>query len=146
MLTRMGAWVGRFMILSTDFLNGNQSSGITVRNFFTVGGTSLAAPLFVGIVACAQEAAARLHQPPFGFLAPTLYRMRPSSFNDVTGANLPIKQGVHPLPRSLKLQSVVRLDFLDGVIPGLAAGPGYDNATGLGTPGKNFIHNLVGMY
>lgn len=134
------------MILSTDFLNGNQSTGITVRNFFTAGGTSLSTPLFVGIVACAQEGAARLHQPPFGFLAPTLYRMAPSSFNDITGADLPIKLGVHPVPRSLKLQSVVGLDFLDGFIPGLVAGPGYDNATGLGTPGKNFIHNLVSMY
>ena len=134
------------MILSTDYLNGDASTGITVRNFFTVGGTSLAAPLFVGIIACAQEGAVNLKQPPFGFLAPTLYRMQSSSFNDVTAKDLPIKLGVHPIPRSLKLQSVIGLDFFDGFIPGLAAGPGFDNVTGLGTPSKNFIHNLVHMY
>jgi subtilisin family serine protease len=74
-----------------------------------VGGTSAAAPFWAGAMALVQQAAAREGIDRIGFLAPTLYRIaerRPDAFRDVTrGGNL--------------------------VAP---AGPGWDAATGLGSP------------
>jgi kumamolisin len=77
-----------------------------------IGGTSAATPLWAGLVALADQAAAGERKPPLGFLNPALYTLgssgasSPSPFHDVTiGGNL----------------------FY-------SAGPGWDYATGWGSP------------
>lgn len=74
-----------------------------------VGGTSAAAPFWAGAMALVQQAAAQEGIDRLGFLAPVLYRTAastPAAFNDVTrGGNLASQSG-----------------------------PGWDYATGLGSP------------
>jgi kumamolisin len=76
-----------------------------------IGGTSAATPLWAGLVALADQAAAGERKPALGFLNPALYSLgssaaSPSPFHDVTiGGNL----------------------FY-------SAGPGWDYATGWGSP------------
>lgn len=59
-----------------------------------IGGTSAAAPLWAGLSALADQAAAASHKPPLGLLNPALYALgnsalSPSPFHDVTiGGNL----------------------------------------------------------
>jgi subtilase family serine protease len=80
-------------------------------------GTSLATPLFAGIVALADQAAGH----PLGLINPALYQMLaahdPGIVDVVSGNNA---QGF-----SLNGQSVT--------VPGFSAGPGYDLASGAGT-------------
>lgn len=76
-----------------------------------VGGTSAAAPLWAGLIALADQSATNSGRPPLGFLNPALYALgsrsaSPQAFRDVTiGGNLYYE-----------------------------AGPGWDYATGWGTP------------
>jgi subtilase family serine protease len=81
-----------------------------------VGGTSAAAPLWAAVIADVDGSAA-CHGSPIGFANPALYRAAASSysseFNDITSGN----------------------NDLTGTNNGLyPAGPGYDMASGLGTP------------
>src|ERR1035438_4881174 len=60
---------------------------------FAEGGTSLAAPLWAGLVALANQQAAAKSQPPVGFANPALYAIAKSTsyhscFHDIsTGSN-----------------------------------------------------------
>jgi subtilase family serine protease len=76
---------------------------------FIVGGTSAGSPQWAAIVALANQA----HGAPLGFLNPTLYeKCSASDFHDITiGSNR-----------------------LGGTAAGFDAKPGWDDATGLGTP------------
>jgi kumamolisin len=82
------------------------------------GGTSAAAPLWAGLTALIAQAAEREGIGPLGFLAPLLYeaaRREPSAFFDVVrGGN--------------RLHN---------------AGPGWDYATGLGTPRADVLARTV---
>lgn len=75
-----------------------------------IAGTSQSAPLFAGVLALATQ----VHGGPLGYLNPVLYRLGPKGTSagivDVTQGN----------------------DTQYGV-PGFAAGPGYDTASGWGT-------------
>ena len=85
----------------------------------TVGGTSAAAPLWAGFVALANEQAAAQGKPAAGFLNPTLYDLGQGS-NYVGGMH----------------------DIVSGT-NGYSAIPGFDLATGWGTPnGQALINNL----
>ena len=89
--------------------------------FHIFGGTSAATPEFAGIVAMADELA---HQP-LGWLNDALYQLRDhgrsgSGVVDVTQGN----NDIGPFTNS---------DGKTYEVPGYAAGPGYDLATGLGT-------------
>ena len=110
-----------------------------------IGGTSLAAPLFAGVVADAEQAAGH----PFGFLNPALYGMAATGvFHDVTptslGADSP-RPGTPPatvvdLGIDGKGAHQARLYQLgdDGL---LSAGAGYDDVTGLGSPSQSFLRS-----
>ena len=94
---------------------------------FPEGGTSMAAPLWAGLVALANQQAAANGQPPIGFANPALYAIAKSSsyqscFHDITtGCNT---NSASPT----KYQAVA----------------GYDLCTGLGTPnGGNLIAALL---
>ena len=94
---------------------------------FPEGGTSLAAPLWAGLVALANQQAAANGQPPVGFANPALYAIGKSTsyqscFHDITtGSNTNSSSPT-------KYRAVA----------------GYDLCTGLGTPnGGNLIPALL---
>lgn len=104
-----------------------------------VGGTSLAAPLLAGLEAD-MAARADVHGPVregLGFLNPALYTLAGSSYlKDVTGVVDAAGQIFPPISGV----SVVFAAFGDD--GPLTATAGYDAATGLGTPGKDFTRSL----
>ena len=103
-----------------DYYTGT-ASGVCGRNctngWGSIGGTSIGAPLVSDLVATAAQtcAVSRL-----GFINPALYAMATTGFNDVTSGS----------------------NDLYGV-GGYSAGPGYDMASGLGSPSPaGFIAGL----
>jgi subtilisin-like proprotein convertase family protein len=117
------------MRMSPDVsLVSDPNTGVAVYNsydyggspWFVIGGTSLAAPMFGGIMAVANQGRAMVGLPSLdgatGTL-PKLYTLPAEDFHDVTwGSN-----------------------------GGFAAGPGYDLVTGLGTPvGNELVNDLIG--
>lgn len=102
------------------------------QGYIAVGGTSAGAPQWAAIVALANQVRMSRVQPPVGLVAPLLYglardpRAYARDFHDVTaGSNaLDLRAFGAPSPSAF----------------GFEAGPGYDLATGLGTPD---VANLV---
>ena len=108
---------------------------------YRVGGTSLASPIFAGLMALADQKAGHAH----GFANPLLYD-NPAAFYDV----VPLKT------------AVARRNFLDNVdasagtvdrlrtlgdysgSPTQQTAVGWDNVTGLGAPGADFL-SLIGQ-
>jgi subtilase family serine protease len=144
---------GMLIGLTESFPNGNHFGE------FKEGGTSLASPLFAGVIADSDTAAGA----PLGFLNPELYKLynSPNGLSDILA------------PHSGKVQSVIRVDFAnevdatDGYIVSLRAvnykgveefcdgsgncatrnvtldtGPGFDSLTGLGSIGSGFIQDM----
>ena len=119
----------------------------TVTGYFeeAIGGTSLATPLVVGIVADAEQG-----QPSFGFLNPALYALAgTTAFNDVR----PLPARVNPAHRGVACDEgtcgLLLLTTFDDQswstqgYTGQVTAPGYDTMTGLGTPlGQPFISDL----
>jgi hypothetical protein len=108
-------------------VDGDPSTGIAVYldgTYQVWGGTSMGSPLIAAIAAVAQQ---RCSLPTgFGLLNPLLYSIAPSAgaFNDVTtGDNWIFSQRAGSY----------------------SAGPGYDLASGLGSPGSRFITALCGQ-
>ena len=93
------------------------------------GGTSCASPLFAGLMALVNQQAAANGNSSAGFLAPTVYALAngasyASIFHDITVGDNTWDQSPN--------------NFF--------AVPGYDLATGLGTPnGTNFINAIAGV-
>jgi len=103
-----------------DYYTGT-ASGVCARNctngWGSIGGTSIGAPLVSDLVATAAQSCAVSR---LGFINPALYAMATTGFNDVTSGS----------------------NDLYGV-GGYSAGPGYDMASGLGSPSPaNFIAGL----
>jgi subtilase family serine protease len=90
---------------------GQDSSG---QNWGIIGGTSGAAPLWAAIAALADASQSCAANGPVGLVNPALYQ-HASLLTDVTTGN----------------NNVVDSGYTGGLY---AAGPGYDLATGLGTP------------
>ena len=82
----------------------------------SVGGTSASSPTFAALVSLLNEARFKAGKPPMGFFNPFAYA-NPTAFTDVTKGTNAIGRG-------------------DGAALkyGFAAAPGWDAATGLGTP------------
>jgi subtilase family serine protease len=94
------------------------------RGWSVAGGTSEATPLFAGIVAIADQLAARR----LGLLNPALYAL---------AARSPARSGI---------VDVTSGDNTLGRVRGFPARRGYDLATGLGTvDGNRFVHALAGI-
>ncbi len=86
-------------------------------NWHIIGGTSASAPCWAGLIAITNQ----MHGGPVGFIQPALYNLAGQGMHDITRGN----------------------NTLDGV-QGYSAGPGYDLATGWGTPiADQFIPALV---
>jgi subtilase family serine protease len=92
-----------------------------------IGGTSLAAPLVAGVMALADQRSGRAH----GFINPALYRLRGTpALHDVTGGHRSLAVLRNALAPDGSI--VTRLRSLDRD-SSLAAGPGWDPVTGLGS-------------
>jgi subtilase family serine protease len=128
----------------TGFLIGQtalQPDGATYAfSLSSIGGTSLATPVFAGIEADAQQAAGQL----IGFANPAIYsRYGTSAFHDVT--DFPAGPGTHlfqvrneytdPYTRQGPVLTRLRTLGVDGEgAAALPAARGYDDATGVGSP------------
>ena len=130
----------------------------TYYDQYRIGGTSVASPLFAGVVADATEEAGI----PLGFLNPALYGLDRNSTSTIYDA------------RSLGLQDQSRVDYANGISAAdgllhttriidyegpeqycdgtgncatrdvdLSVLPGYDDMTGLGAPSTGFVAALA---
>ena len=103
------------------------------QGYIAVGGTSAGAPQWAAIVALANQVRMSQARGPLGLVSPLLYELAKDKrayardFNDITtGSNaLDLRAYGAPAPSEF----------------GFAAAPGYDLATGLGTPN---VANLLG--
>ncbi len=131
--------------LATGLLVGQTTLQPNGRSYVfslaVVGGTSLACPVFAGIEADAQQAAGHV----FGFANPLIYsRYGTSAFHDVT--DHPLGPGiVHVVGNAFITPSLDRGPFVTllntlGIngegAAALRAVPGYDDATGVGSPNR----------
>ena len=111
-----------FIIGQTDPSTGKYSEG-------SIGGTSLACPLFTATIALAQQHSKR----HFGFANPLLYKNK-GAFRDIVPTNPP--QAV-ALPLGDGTNAAVTFDYS---LLTIKTGAGWDSVTGLGVPnGKAFI-------
>jgi subtilase family serine protease len=130
----------------TGMLVGNTQvlpSGKTGYAEAAIGGTSLASPLLSGLEA---DTIAERDGVPIGFVNPTLYcgcmhNAHSEALRDVTDAPSNVAKPIAEVfpPFEGQTAAVAGLGS-DGV---LHATPGYDDATGLGTPGPLFIEELA---
>jgi subtilase family serine protease len=138
----------------TGFLVGvseTHSGGSFGYGESAVGGTSLATPLFAGMQALAQQSAGH----PLGFLNPALYAkagtaalhdVTATSLNTVSSMDVPTRRPGEPLLSVVDLgvdstgRHQARLYQLGDDGP-LAAAPGYDDVTGVGSPTKAYLHS-----
>lgn len=111
----------------------------------TYGGTSVAAPTMAGIVALLnQYLASSSAQSPGGVgnINPTLYRMAQNS-QTLTAAQRPfhdVTSGNNIVPCLVGSPNCTTGSL------GYSAGPGYDQATGLGSPdANNFVHQWTNV-
>jgi subtilase family serine protease len=100
-------------------------------------GTSAATPQIAGLVALANQIRAAFGKGPIGHLAPKLYQLPASDFNDIVPQTF--GTGVYAV--------TIGDNFRYGsTVPGLPATVGYDLATGLGSPkAYSFAHDLAAM-
>jgi subtilase family serine protease len=105
------------------------------QGYVAVGGTSAGAPQWAAIVALANQVRASQARPPVGLVSPLLYELAKSSrsysrdFHDITVGNNALDYRAIGGPIS---------EF------GFGAGPGYDLASGLGTPNvANLVNDLA---
>jgi subtilase family serine protease len=107
---------------------------------YRIGGTSLSSPLLAGYMAVADQIAGH----PHGFANPAFYAAGTGAYNDVFAShNDPAGDVrvdyVNGVDASNGLRTSVR-EF--GVLLSLQSVPGYDDATGLGTPTARLLSSL----
>jgi subtilase family serine protease len=99
-----------------------------------MGGTSLACPMFSAMEALAMQESGSA----FGFANPVLYKLNgTSAFHDVTDTPAALG-GHHPAEEGFDQSGNPAL-YLLAKDSSLTATPGYDDATGLGSPTADFI-------
>ncbi|GAA2035122.1 hypothetical protein GCM10009839_39700 [Catenulispora yoronensis] len=132
----------------TGFLVGvttKQANGLPGYGEASIGGTSLATPLFAGLMADAQQGAGH----PFGFLNPALYgKAATGAFHDVTPTSLCPGLSRPGMPPATVVDlgddsagvHQARLYQMgdDGL---LSTGAGYDAVTGLGSPSLSYLRS-----
>lgn len=133
------------MLIGETLQQPNGSFAFTLER---AGGTSLATPLWAGIEADAQQAAGHI----LGFANAAIYqRTATSAFHDVTdqpfgAANLGLVENSYTNPAMQQGPIITSLDSLGIDGEGASALPavtGYDDSTGLGSPGQyiqSFAH------
>src|SRR5581483_9391088 len=107
---------------------------------YRLGGTSLASPIFAGIMALADQKAGR----PHGFANPLFYA-NPAAFNDILSVKTAVarRNFNNSVDASAGTSDHLRtFDDYSGS-PSQHTNPGWDNVTGLGTPNASFL-DLIG--
>lgn len=117
----------------TGFLIGQTQTfpdGVSYDEY-RIGGTSLASPIFAGLMALADQAAGH----PHGFANPVFYA-NAGAFHDVTSVKTAVARANYVDGVDAANGIVDRLRTLDDYSgsPTQHTGPGWDNVTGLGTP------------
>lgn len=98
---------------------------------YRIGGTSLASPVFAGIMAVADSLVHRHH----GFINPLVYASAGSaSFNDVTHVEGAVERVDYANQVDASKGLIVSARKLDYPNLTIHTTPGYDNVTGVGTP------------
>jgi subtilase family serine protease len=126
--------VGLLVGQTQTFPNG------TYYDEYRIGGTSLASPIFAGIMALADQKAGH----PHGFANPLLYA-NPSAFYDVTSVKTAVARRNYNNSVDASGGTSDHLRTFDDYSgsPTQHTNPGWDNVTGLGTPGLSFL-DLIG--
>jgi subtilase family serine protease len=123
------------VLVYCSFAGGYQPN---VGGWLDVSGTSASTPQIAGLVALINQVRASLSKGPIGHLAPKLYQLPASDFNDI----VPVTFGSGT--NAVTLDDNTR--FGSGV-PGWPCTVGYDLTTGLGSPkAYNFVHDLATMF
>jgi subtilase family serine protease len=106
------------------------------------GGTSLASPLFAGMMALADQVAGKR----LGFANPALYKLyKTDAFHDITGPKSTVavvgSGYLNGVNASGGVATAVHITDVTGT---LTSAPGYDDSTGLGSPnGLAFLSGLA---
>jgi subtilase family serine protease len=136
---RVGPDVSAYGDPSTGFLEGYTQTlpdGTTGYAESRIGGTSLSCPTFVGIQADAQQAQRGL---PIGFANPEIYvRDALNLFGDVT--DKPLGPTTTPGVVRNGLTNPALRTFGQGIDQHATAG--FDNSTGVGTPGRRYLQSF----
>jgi subtilase family serine protease len=103
---------------------------------FRIGGTSLASPIFAGLMALADQAAGE----PHGFANPVFYA-NAGAFYDVLSVKTAVARRNYINSVDATAGTADKLRTFDDYSgsPSQHTGPGWDNVTGLGTPGGSFL-------
>ncbi len=151
-LARRYGGVGR--VVPDISMDGDPNSGMLVGETQTfpdgsvkygeyrIGGTSLSSPLFAGYMAVADQRAGFHH----GFVNPTLYGLSDSNaIRDVRPSPTQIavvrNDFNNGVDKSSGVSTTLRSADLDGTLKTTA---GYDDVTGLGTPGASRLLKALG--
>jgi subtilase family serine protease len=113
----------------------------TYYDEYRIGGTSVASPIFAGLMALADQKAGHAH----GFANPLFYA-NPSAFYDVRSVKTAVakRNFNNSVDASAGTADFLRtFDDYSGS-PTQHTNSGWDNVTGLGTPGSEFL-NLIGQ-
>jgi subtilase family serine protease len=114
----------------------------TYYDEYRSGGTSLSAPLMAGLLAVAAQRGGH----PLGFVDPLLYRLGgTTALRDITAPAAPQAQ-VRAVYNNLVDDSdgsFYQLQIVDVQTSTIHSGPGYDDETGVGSPGPGFVPALV---
>ena len=144
---------------STGMLEGETQTfpNGTYYDQYRIGGTSVASPLFAGVVARADETAGQ----SLGFLNPALYSLYGTGANKLydilpTHQDMSRADYVNSIDSSQGFEYQTRIVDYEGAEQycdpktkacttrnvALNTAPGYDSMTGLGSPGANFVQAL----
>jgi subtilase family serine protease len=125
----------------TGFLVGQTQTfpNGTSYDEYRVGGTSLACPIFAGLMALADQAAGHAH----GFANPVFYA-NPTAFYDVVSVKTAVARRNYVYSVDATADTVDRLRTFDDYSgsPSQQTNVGWDNVTGLGTPSAAFLSTL----
>lgn len=111
----------------------------TYYDEYRIGGTSLASPVFAGIMALADQAAGQ----PHGFANPLFYA-NTGAFYDVLSVKTAVARRNFNNGVDASAGTADRLRTFDDYSgsPTQQTNPGWDNVTGLGTPNSSFLNTF----
>lgn len=115
-----------------------------------IGGTSLSSPLFAGVLALVNQSRLEHHKKPVGFVNPALYGMTVGAPGDRTSPIVDVQAPTTPTavlrtylgsPTKARVVTINSgpsttdpTKIIEGLDTSYLTTPGYDEATGLGTP------------